>query len=113
MLSNGPLSVETNVLLDCKSDTSLLKKDIAKRLNLEGSQQQLIVTSGLSKSNKIDSAIVSVSTSSSAIKNSSKLSTWLVNNLDIPFRNKTKIPTLKKNRVSLTERFRCNNINWH
>ena len=39
ILSNGPLSVETNALLDCGSDTTLLRKDIAKRLNLEGSQQ--------------------------------------------------------------------------
>ena len=42
----------------------MLRKDIAKRLNLEDSQQQLIVTSALSKSGKIDSAIVSVNASS-------------------------------------------------
>ena len=32
-LLNGPLSVETKALLDCESDTTLLRKNIAKRLN--------------------------------------------------------------------------------
>ena len=35
ILSNGLLSVETNGPLDRGSDTTLLRKDIAKRLNLE------------------------------------------------------------------------------
>ena len=74
------------MLLDCGSETTLLRKNIAKRLNLEGSQQQLTVTSALSKSGKIDSTIVSVNTSSSAMKGSSKLSAWLVNDLDIHFK---------------------------
>ena len=30
ILSNGPLSVETNTVLDCGSDIILLRKDIAK-----------------------------------------------------------------------------------
>ena len=55
---NEPLSVETNALLGCGSDRTLLIKDIAKRLNLDGRQQQLTVTNALSKSDKIDSAIV-------------------------------------------------------
>ena len=58
----------------CGSDTTFLRKDIARRLNLKVIQQQLTVTSALSKSGKIDSAIVSVDTSSSAIKNLLKLS---------------------------------------
>ena len=58
----------------CGSDTTFLRKDIARRLNLEVIQQQLTVTSALSKSGKIDSAIASVDTSSSAIKNLPKLS---------------------------------------
>ena len=74
ILSNGPLSVETKTLLDCGSDTALLKKDVTKRLILEGSQQQLTVTSALLKSGKIDSAIVSVNASSLVMKNSSKVS---------------------------------------
>ena len=83
--SNGPLSVKTNPLFDCGSDTTLLRKDIAKRLNLQGRQQQLTGTSTLSKSDKIDSAIISVNANSLAMKDSSKLSAWLVNILDIPF----------------------------
>ena len=86
IISSGPLSVETNALLDCGSATASLRKDVAKRLNLEGSQQQLTVTSALSKSDKIDSSIVSVNVSSLAMKDSSKLSAWVVNNLDIPFK---------------------------
>ena len=85
-LSSGSLSVETNALLKCGSDTTLLRKEIAKRLNIESTQQHLIVTSALSKSDKINSAIVSVNASSSAVKDSSKLSPWLVNNLDILFK---------------------------
>ena len=85
-LSSGSLSVETNALLKCGSDTTLLRKEIAKRLNLEGTQQHLIVTSALSKSDIINSAIVSFNASSSVMKNSSKLSSWLVNNLDILFK---------------------------
>ena len=72
--------------MDCGSDTTFLRKDIAKRLNPEGSQHQLTVTSALSKSDKIDSAIVSVNTSSLAMKDSPKLSAWLVNNLDTSFK---------------------------
>ena len=64
---------------------NFFRKDIAERLNLEGSQQQSAVTSALWKPNKIDSAIILVNTSSSAMKDSSKLSAWLVNNLDISF----------------------------
>ena len=86
ILSNGPLSVETNALLDCGSDTTLLRKDMAKRLNLEGNQQQLTAPSALSKSDKIDSAIVSVNTSSLATKDLSKLSVWLLKNLDMSFK---------------------------
>ena len=63
------------------TQTTLLRKDSAKRLNLEVSQQQLTVQRGLIKSHKIDSAIASVNASSSPMKDSSKLSAWLVNNL--------------------------------
>ena len=85
IISNGPISVETNTTLDCGSNTTLSRKGIAKILNLEGSQQQLTVTSFLAKSDKINSAIVSVSNSSSFIKDSSKQSALLLNSLDIPF----------------------------
>ena len=33
-LSNGHTFIETNALLDCGSDTTLLRKDVAQRLNL-------------------------------------------------------------------------------
>ena len=90
LFSNGTLSVEKNALLNCESDTTLLRKDITKRLNLERSQQPLAVTSALSKSDKIESAIVSVTTGASAMKDSSKLSAWLANNIDIPVKSRNR-----------------------
>ena len=58
ILSNGPLSEEINAFLECRSVTTLLRKNIANILNLEVSQQQLAVTSVLSKSDKVNSAII-------------------------------------------------------
>ena len=58
ILSNGRASIETNAPLDYGSDTTLLRKDIAKRLNVGGILQHVTVTSALSKSDKYDSAIV-------------------------------------------------------
>ena len=81
ILLNGFLSVETNAVLDCGSDTASLRKDIAKTLNLGGSQQQLIVASALSNSDKKYSVIVSVNASLLTMGDSSKLSARLVNNL--------------------------------
>ena len=57
-LSNGHTFIETNALLDCGSDGTLLRKDVAQRLNLKGKQEKLSVTSVLSKSYNIDSATV-------------------------------------------------------
>ena len=54
-LPNGHTFIETNALLDCVSDTNLLRKDIAKRLNLKEKQKKLSVTNALSKSHNIDS----------------------------------------------------------
>ena len=39
-LSNGHTFIETNALLDCGSDTTFLRKDVAQRLNLKGKQKK-------------------------------------------------------------------------
>ena len=53
-LSNGYTFIETNALLGCGSDPTLLWKDFAQRLNLKGKHEKLSVTSALSKSQNID-----------------------------------------------------------
>ena len=37
----GPTSIETNALIHCGSDKTLLRKNVAKRLNVEGTLQHL------------------------------------------------------------------------
>ena len=59
-LSNGHTFIETNALLDCGSDTNLLKKDVVQRLNLKGKQEKLSGTSAISRSQNIDSATASL-----------------------------------------------------
>ena len=73
-LSNGHTFIETNALLDCGSDTTLLRKDIAQRLNLKGKQEKLSVTSALSRSNNIDSATVPFDISSTSVLGSTQIS---------------------------------------
>ena len=84
-LSNGHIFIESNALLDCGSDTTLLRKDIAERLNLKRKLERLSVTSALSRSHNIDSAIVSFDISSTSISGSTQISAWVVHNLKIPF----------------------------
>ena len=63
-LSNGHTFIGTKALLDCGSDTTMFRKDVAQMLNLKGKQKKLKVTSALSKSQNIDSATVSFDISS-------------------------------------------------
>ena len=50
----GPIWIEANTLIHYGSVKTLLGKDIAKRLNVEGTLQPLTVTSVLSRSDKTD-----------------------------------------------------------
>ena len=83
-LSNGHTFIETNALLDCGSDTTLLRKDIAQRLNLKGKQEKLSVTSALSRSHNIHSAAASFDISSRSVSGSTQISAWIAHNLKIP-----------------------------
>ena len=94
-LSNGHTFIETNALLDCGSDTTLLRKDIAQRLNLKGKQEKLSVTSALSRSHNIDSVTVSFDISSTSVSGSTQISAWVVQNLKIPF-NRYDVSEIKK-----------------
>ena len=66
-LSNGNTFIETNALLDCDPNTTLLSKDVAQRLNLTEKQKKLSVTSALSKSHNIDLATVSFDICSTSV----------------------------------------------
>ena len=81
-------------MLDCGSDTTL-RKDTAQRLNLEGKQEKLIVTSALSRSYNIDSGTVSFDISSISISGSTQISAWVLHNLKIPF-NQYNVSEIKK-----------------
>ena len=82
-------------MLDCGSDTTLLRKDVAQRLNLKGKQKKLRVTSALSNSHNIDSATVSFDISSTSVSGCTQISAWVVRNLKIPF-NRYDVSEIKK-----------------
>ena len=84
-LSNGHTSIETDGLLNCGSDTTLLRKEVAQRLSLKGKQKKLSVTSALSKSHNIDSATVSFDTSSTSVSGCTQISAWVVHNLTFQY----------------------------
>ena len=94
-LPNGHAFIKTNALLDCGSDTTFLRKDLAQRLNVKGKQEKLSVTSALSRSHNIDSATVSFDISSSSVSGSTQISAWVVHNLKIPF-NRYDVSEIKK-----------------
>ena len=93
-LSNGHIFIETNALLDCGSDTTLLRKDIAQRLNLKGKQKKLRGNSALSNSRNIDSATVLLDISSTSVSGCTQISTWVVHNLKIPL-NRCDVSEIK------------------
>ena len=109
-LSNGRTFIETNALLDWGSDTTLLRKDIAQRLNLKGKQEKLSVTSALSRSHDIDSATVSFDISSTSVSGSTqgnmktptrKIATWMISTEQFPpgKLSPKKIPTQDKSHL--------------
>ena len=80
-------------MLDCGSDTTLLRKDVVQRLNLKGKQIKLRVTIALSNSHNIDSATVSFDVSSTSVSGCTQISAWVVHNLKF---NRYDISELKK-----------------
>ena len=80
-------------MLDCGSETTLLRKDVVQRLNLKGKQIKLRVTIALSNSHNIDSATVSFDVSSTSVSGCTQISAWVVHNLKF---NRYDISELKK-----------------
>ena len=98
-LSNGHTFIETNALLDCGSDTTLLRKDVAQRLTLKGKQKKFRVTSALLNSHNIDSATVSFDISSKSVSGCTQISAWVVHNLKIAL-NPYDVSEIKKNTLT-------------
>ena len=94
-LSNGHTFVENSTFLDCESDITLLRKEVAQRLKLKVKQKRMSVTSVLSKSLNIDSATVSFDISSTTLSGHTHLSAWVVHNLKLPF-NQYDISKIKR-----------------
>ena len=90
---------ETKVLIDCCSDTTLLRKNVAQKWNLKRKQKQLIVTSALSQSHKFDSTTVSFDISLTSVSCCTKIYAQVVHCLKILFswcsRDKKIHPRLK------------------
>ena len=82
-------------MLDCGSDTTFLRKDVAQRLNLKGKQKKLRATDALSNPHNIDSATVSFNISSTTVSGCTQISAWVVHNLKIPF-NRYDVSEIKK-----------------
>ena len=101
-LSNGHTFIETNALLDCGSDTTFLRKDVTKRLDLKGKQKKLRVTSALSNPHNIDSATVPFDISPTSVSNCTQISAWVVHNLKILF-NRYDVSEIKKIHQHLKE----------
>ena len=94
-LSNGHTFIENSALLDCDSEITLLRKEVAQRLKLNVKQKKLSVTSVLSKSLNIGSATASFDISSTSLSGHTQIFTWVVHNLKLPF-NRYDISKIKK-----------------
>ena len=57
-ISNGENSIKTNALLDCGSDTTLVSKNLADKLNLKGKSLNLNITNVLTSSSHLKSKSV-------------------------------------------------------
>lgn len=57
--TKGDIEVHTNAMLDSGSDTSLIRKDIAEKLNLSGVKTTMNLSNVVSKTKKVSSEIVS------------------------------------------------------
>ena len=65
ILSNDSYSVRPNALLDCRTDSSLVREDIAKILQLKGEQKLLKIPNAFLDSGQIESKLVNFKISSS------------------------------------------------
>ena len=83
-ISNGTKYIKTNALLDTGSDATLLKGDIAKKLELNGDYKNLRITNAISKTSELESKHVSFKVSSESHPNFIDIeNAWVVSDLDI------------------------------
>ena len=64
LLTNGQFTVKAYALLDCGADSTLIREDIAKRLQLKGHSTSLNIQNAFLNSSKIKSKIVDFNISS-------------------------------------------------
>ena len=83
-LINDSYSIETNALLDNGSDTTLIRTDIVKRLQLKGEKRDINVSGAISQPETIQSELVNVTVRSSTSNNTVQLKPWSIKDLDIP-----------------------------
>ena len=87
-VSSNNHSVTVNTLLDSGADSTIIDKEVATTLRLQGINCQLNLSSAISATKTLPSKLVSFQLSSSSHPNPIKLShLWVVNYLNIPFSN--------------------------
>ena len=85
-ISNKNHTVTVNALLDSGADSTIIDKEVATALRLQGINCQLNLSSAISATKTLPSKLVSFLLSSSSHPNPIKLSNvWVVDDLNIPF----------------------------
>ena len=85
-ISHKNHTVTVNALLDSGADSTIIDKEVATALGLQGINCQLNLSSAISATKTLPSKLVSFLLSSSSHPNPIKLSNvWVVDDLNIPF----------------------------
>ena len=83
---DGTKYIKRNALLDIGSDATLLKSDIAKKLELNGDHKNLRITNAISKTSELESKQVSFKVLSESHPNFIAIeNAWAVSELDIRY----------------------------
>ena len=83
-LMNKDIVVETNALLDTGSDTTLLRSDIATKLQLKGEDRKLNISSALSHRKNVSSKIVTFDIKLDEPAKSFDIKAWVLESLNLP-----------------------------
>ena len=83
-LMNKDIAVETNALLDTGSDTTLLRSDIAVKLQLKGQNRKLNINSTLSHRKNVNFKIVTFDIKLDEPAKSFDIKAWVVESLNLP-----------------------------
>ena len=82
-LMNKDIVVETNALLDTGSDTTLLRSDIATKLQLKGEDRKLNISSALSHCQNVNSKIITFYIKLDEPTKSFDIKAWVVESLNL------------------------------